>query len=107
MTNKYLEKIALSDEAKKELAQTGVIGGIGMGTSAVTHKVMNPAGEKKVATAVAKIAPKLGILARAKNALAAAKSSPTAKAALIGGGLGLVGDFAAVKINKAIEKHGD
>jgi hypothetical protein len=116
MANRYLEKVAriLSDDSKKELAQTGVIGAIGMGTSALTHKVMNP-GVKSVAQkvgsgAVSTIAhaarPSLGLLGKAKGILQGIKSSPTTKAALIGGGLGLLGDFAAVKINKAIDKHG-
>lgn len=70
-----LDKVAaLSPETKHELAATGVIGAIGAGTSALTHRVMSAGLVKNTA----------------------------GKAALIGGGLGLLGDYAAVKLNKKL-----
>jgi len=77
MTNKYLAKLAaLSPETKKELAQTGVIGAVGSVTSVLTNKIVHPNAPKGSGW----------------------------KAGLIGGGLGLAGDYAAVKLNRHLEK---
>jgi hypothetical protein len=77
MTNLYLEKIALSDEAKKELVQTGTIGAMGFSTGALATKMGNSM-------------PKIGGNAFRMGALI--------------GTLGLAGDYAAVKLIKKIEK---
>ena len=80
--NRLLEKIATSEnakaEAKKELMQTGTIGAMGFGTGAVATKL-----GKRFPTHLGNHAGKMGALI---------------------GGLGLIGDYAAVKLNKHIEK---
>lgn len=76
MTNKYLAKLAeLSAETKKELAQTGVIGAAGTATSMLTNRILHPDAPKGSGW----------------------------KAGLLGGGLGLAGDYAAVKLNRYLE----
>lgn len=67
----------LSDETKTELLSTGVIGAAGAATSALAHKVMSTGVVKNTA----------------------------GRAALIGGGLGLIGDYAAVKVNNKLNDH--
>lgn len=67
----------LSDETKTELLSTGVIGAAGAATSALAHKVMSTGVVKNTA----------------------------GRAALIGGGLGLIGDYAAVKVNNRLNDH--
>lgn len=70
-----LDKAASIDpETKHELASTAVIGAAGAATSALTHKLTSGGLVKNTA----------------------------GKAALIGGGLGLLGDYAAVKLNKKL-----
>lgn len=80
MTNKYLEKIArmMSVETEKDLINTGTIGLAGGVTGAITDKLLNPG-----------------------------KVGGGGKAFLVGTGLGLVGDYAALRANKRINKHID
>ena len=61
------------------MIHTGVIGGIGAGASYLTSRIVNDASE-------------------------AASHSKNKKSAIIGGALGLVGDYAGLKINKRIDK---
>lgn len=87
--NKYLTKIAAAypsqsgmSDHKKELLDTGVIGAIGAGTGVLAHKVLShPNMAKSLATHGWKVP------------------------ALVAGGLGLAGDYAAVKINKALDRR--
>lgn len=76
--NKYLQKIA-AREGLKDAVNTGVIGATGAATSVLANKILHPT----------------------------APAGNWRKAALIGGGLGLLGDYAAVKLNKGINKHID
>ena len=73
-----LDKAAklLSEDTKNELLSTGVIGAAGAATSALAHKFMSTGLVKNTA----------------------------GRAALLGGGLGLLGDYAAVKVNKKISQ---
>ncbi len=71
-------------ETKKELAHTGVIGAIGFGTSALAGKI---AGSRLVPA-------KYRSEAKSVKALGA-----------IGGSLGLIGDYGAVKLNKKVDKQ--
>lgn len=78
----------LSDEAKNDLRHTAVIGALGVGASVLTHKLMDrPLASTGAAQEVAK-----GLF----------RNNAT-NSALIGGGLGLAGDYAAVKLNKAMD----
>lgn len=65
---------ALKSENGRDLIHTGVIGAIGTGTSYLTSRIINGAGH-----------------------------SGNAKAAVLGGALGLAGDFAALKANRKID----
>lgn len=72
-----LDKVAedwLSPESKHELVSTGVIGAVGAGTSALANAYLHPNAPK----------------------------GNWRRAAIVGGGLGLLGDYAAVKINKKL-----
>jgi hypothetical protein len=81
MTNRYLTKLAtLSTDTKKEVAQTGVMAAAGGATGYLGHKLMQTGAVKRM------------------------KIPEGGKAALAIGGLGLLGDYAAVKINRGIEK---
>lgn len=81
MTNRYLIKLAaLSTDTKKEIAQTGVMAAAGGATGYLGHKLMQTGAVKRM------------------------KIPEGGKAALAIGGLGLLGDYAAVKINRGIEK---
>lgn len=75
--NKYIEKIAqlVSTETKRDIANTGVIAGLGAAGNVLADKIMH--------------GPKGG----------------GAKAALIGGGIGLAADYAGIKLNKKINEH--
>lgn len=78
MKNRLLEKIALSEEAKKEAIQVGVIGSMGFATGAAASKI----GQR--------FPNKLG--------------NHSARMGALIGGLGIIGDLGAVKLNKQIEK---
>lgn len=77
--NKYLSKVAklLSTETKKEVANTATIGAAGAVTGALTNRILHPGSKSNL------------------------------KAGIIGGGLGLLGDYAAVKLNKHINNRID
>ena len=78
--NKYLQKVALtlSKDNKKEISNTATIGAAGAVTGAISNRILH-----------------------------GAKAGSGMKAALVGGGLGLVGDYAAVKLNKHINNRID
>lgn len=78
--NKYLQKVSvyMSKETHKELANTATIGAAGAVTGALTNRILH-----------------------------GAKGGSNLKAGLIGGGLGLLGDYAAVKLNKHINARID
>lgn len=79
--NKYLVKLAqLSSDTKKEVAQTGVMAAAGGATGYAGHKLMQT------------------------NAIKRMKIPEGGKAAIAIGGLGLLGDYSAVKLNRHIEK---
>ena len=81
LLNKYLNKQAeLSEDTKKEIAQTGVLAAVGGATGYLGHKLLET------------------------NPIKRMKMSGGAKSALAMGGLGLLGDIAAVKVNRNIEK---
>lgn len=80
MTNKYLNSLSkkASSDGLKDVAHTGTIGAMGFGTSYLASRLVN-----------------------------GAEHSGNKKAALVGGALGLAGDYAAVKLNKHIDKGMD
>lgn len=80
MSNRYLEKVAeiLSQDTKKELANTATIGLVGGGLGMATHSMLSHPRLKGLST--------LG-----KFGLST--------------GVGLLGDYAAVKANNQINKH--
>lgn len=81
MTNRYLTKIAqLSSDTKKEISQTGVMAAAGAATGYIGHKTMET------------------------GVMRGIKIPAAGKAALAVGGIGLLGDYAAVKLNRHIEK---
>lgn len=81
MSNRYLTKIAkMSDESKKEILDTAVIGAGGAIGSTVGDK----------------IAPHIFKDMASRRAL---------KIGVIGGSVGLAMDYGAVKLNKAIDKY--
>lgn len=76
--NRYLQKIAqFSNDTKKDIANTATIGASGAITGAITNRILHPGAGSDL------------------------------KAGLIGGALGLVGDYAAVKLNKHINNRID
>lgn len=80
--NRYLLKIAeqaerpVAEQAKHDLIHTGVIAGLGTLGNVATHRILNPGAPK----------------------------GSNWKAAVVGGGIGLAADYAAVKMNNAISK---
>jgi hypothetical protein len=65
-------------DTTQDLVHTSTIGAIGVGSSYLTSRILN-------------------------GAKTLAQKSKNNKAAIIGGGLGLIGDYAAVKLNKGID----
>ena len=85
MSNKYLEKIAMfgiSPDTKKELAQTASVGAAGVAGTLATNKIGQMTG----------LLPKV------------MEKGHSAKLGLLGGAIGLGADYAAVKINRKLEK---
>ena len=75
--NKYLEKVAelMSSDAKKDLINTGVIAGLGAIGTAATDRIVH------------------------------GHWGNSGKAGLIGGGVGLIADYAGVRLNKKINQQ--
>lgn len=78
--NRYLQKAAqfLSNDTRKEVSNTATIGAAGAVTGAISNRILH-----------------------------GAHAGSGVKAALVGGGLGLIGDYAAVKLNKHINNRID
>jgi hypothetical protein len=129
-TNKYLIKASASKE-NHEIRDTAVIGGVGTASSLVTNHIQDrlglngtkPSSAPKKTTLMDKVKsmgkkvpikePSLADKAKSfvKNpgkALSSLAKNPSfkrnAKIGAIGGAIGLVGDYAAVKLNKKLEK---
>ena len=84
-TGGLLSKTAMDLETKKELANTASIGAVGVGTGIAGERILSRPGVQ-----------------------AALKRMPSwGKAGLVMGGLGLAGDYAAVKSNKAMNAYMD
>lgn len=112
-SNIYLNQLnnnsSLVKQAKKknnEIRETGIIGAVGTASSLATNALQDKLGlngAKPKATAKTATSFKSPI-----KALGAAMKSPGMKRGLkigaIGGAIGLAGDYAAVKINKRLEK---
>ncbi len=108
--NTYLDKEA----AKSELRDTGVIGAMGVGTGLVSNHVVNKLelngklADKAVGHSTPLMAKIRAIgnspVKSLKSTLASKGFKNGAKIGAIGGAIGLAGDYAAVKINKALEK---
>lgn len=81
---KLHKQAELAQDAKHEAISTGIIGATGFATGAVGHK----------------------LLATKLFQRATSKLSPTVRSGLAIGGLGLVGDYGAVKAIKALENKG-
>ncbi|HET8686054.1 MAG TPA: hypothetical protein VFM18_05240 [Methanosarcina sp.] len=79
----------ISKDTQKELASTAVIGAAGAGTSAVVHKLVT---NRNVLRGLSKIHPKLG--------------TGVGASAAIGGSLGLLADYGAVKLNNKLGLSG-
>lgn len=78
-TNKYLSKVAEISEIsgpKKDLMDTAIIGGMGVASSMVGNHLLSK--------------------------LYKGKAAPALAAGVVGGGLGILSDFGAVKLNKAL-----
>lgn len=102
MTNRYIEQLTKqASDNKSELRDTAVIGGIGGISSVATHHAVSTLeGGAKMAAPAAKVGG--SILSRVGAAVKSPGFKKGLKYGAIGTGLGLVGDYAAVKINKAI-----
>lgn len=84
-TGGLLSKTAMDLETKKEVANTAAIGAVGVGTGILGERILSKPGVQ-----------------------AALQRLPSwGKAGLVMGGLGLAGDYAAVKANKAMNAHMD
>ena len=92
MTNKYLTKIAqlLSDENKKDIADTGTIAALGTAGSLAADQVVGGIHKARAARAAAR---------------GAANSPGRSKWIVggVGGAIGLGADYAGLKINKAMD----
>jgi hypothetical protein len=129
-TNKYLIKASASKD-NHEIRDTAVIGGVGTASSLVTNHIQDrlglngakPSSAPKKTTLMDKVksmgkkAPikQTSFADKAKSfvknpgkAMASLAKNPSfkrnAKIGAIGGAIGLVGDYAAVKLNKKLEK---
>lgn len=113
--NIYLDQIcrrsAMTKEAddKSELRDTAVIGAVGTGSSLMSNHIANRMGLNGTIRPTPK--PSEPLLSRVgsflKNPMPVLKSQGfknTLKIGALGGAIGLAGDYAAVKINKALEK---
>jgi hypothetical protein len=94
---------------KNELRDTAVIGAVGTGSSLLSNHIANKMGiNGPVAKAPAATEPLLSRVGKFfKNPGPVLKSQGfknTLKIGALGGAIGLAGDYAAVKINKALEK---
>lgn len=117
--NQYLDLICRQSamvkeaeaETKSELRDTAVIGAVGTGTSLLTNHISNKMGLngtiKKVSKKVKPTSLASKISKFVKNPGPVLKSPGfrnTLKIGALGGTVGLIGDYAAVKINKSLEK---
>jgi hypothetical protein len=101
-----------AEDTKKELRETGVIGALGVGSNLISDHIQNRMGlngKRPPKAPAAPIAERLGgFLKNPGSAVGNALKSPGFKRGLkvgaIGGGISLLGDYAAIKINKALEK---
>lgn len=75
-TNKYLSKVAEISGSKKDLMDTAIIGGLGVASSMAGNHLL--------------------------SRLYKGKAAPALAAGVVGGGLGILSDFGAVKLNKAL-----
>lgn len=81
LIQRSMQKSAMENETKKELANSALIGAVGVGTGFLAHKIGGKLGKPFADSAV-----KMGLLS---------------------GGLGLAGDYAAVKANKVLNNKAD
>jgi hypothetical protein len=117
--NKYLTQlqhnismVKEAEDTKKELRDTGVIGALGVGSNLISDHIQNRMGLNGVRPPKAPVAPIAerlgGFLKNPGPSVGNALRSPGLKRGLkvgaIGGGISLLGDYAAIKINKALEK---
>lgn len=75
LPNKYLSKVAELSEGKKELLDTGVIAAGGVASSIAGNHIL--------------------------SRMYKGKTIPSMAAGVVGGGLGVLADYGAVKLNKA------
>lgn len=120
--NKYLTRTTYYDsmvkqakESNNDLRDTGIIGAVGTASSLITNNIqdrMGLNGTKAKAKVVASKAPLLdrvkSIIKSPVKTMSKTFSNPgfkrAAKIGAIGGAVGLAGDYAAVKLNKKLEK---
>jgi hypothetical protein len=120
--NKYLTQlqhnismVKEAEDTKKELRDTGVIGAVGVGSNLVSDHIQTRIGLNGVRppkAAAAPIAERLGgFLKNPASTIGKTVGSAGFKRGLkvgaIGGGISLLGDYAAIKINKALEKKAE
>lgn len=105
--NKYIAQVSLTasmvkeaGDVKNEIRDTAVIGAMGVGTGLISnHIVDNLKLNEKIPEAI-KVSDSL--VSRARSIFTSRAFKNTAKIGAIGGTVGLIGDYAAVKINKAM-----
>jgi hypothetical protein len=120
--NKYLTQlqhnismVKEAEDTKKELRDTGVIGAVGVGSNLISDHIQTKIGlngARPLKAPAVPIAERLGgFLKNPVSTIGKTVRSSGFKRGLkvgaIGGGVSLLGDYAAIKINKALEKKAE
>lgn len=123
--NKYLTQIHQYDSMVKQakdnnndLRDTGIIGAVGTASSLITNNIQDRMGLNGAKAKVKSVASKASTMDRVKSIIKSPMKSMSktfsnpgfkraAKIGGIGGAVGLAGDYAAVKLNKKLEKSAE
>lgn len=125
--NKYLQRTQYYDypsmvkqakESNNDLRDTGIIGAVGTASSLITNNIQDRMGLNGAKAKPNLKAPSVSLLDRVKSTIKSpiktmSKTFSTpgfrraAKIGAIGGAVGLAGDYAAVKLNKKLEKSAE
>lgn len=111
----YNSMVKQAKESNNDLRDTGIIGAVGTASSLITNNIQDKMGLNGAKAKVKSVASKASLLDRVKStikspvkAMSKTFANPgfkrAAKIGAIGGAVGLAGDYAAVKLNKKLEK---
>ena len=125
--NKYLTRTQYYDynsmvkqakESNNDLRDTGIIGAVGTASSLITNNIQDRMGLNGVKAKAKSVVSKASMMDRVKSTIKSPIKTMSktfanpgfkraAKIGAIGGAVGLAGDYAAVKLNKKLEKSAE